>query len=58
MLYTIPNFVEMGQVVLDKKIFEGFLPYMEMVAISVFDPDGANTLSFPLPKEGPNKIWL
>ena len=29
----IPSFVEIGQAVLEKKIFEGFLPYMGMLAI-------------------------
>ena len=39
--------------------FEGFfLPYMGVAAILVMcDPDAANKLSFPLPKEAPHKIW-
>ena len=32
---TIPNFVEIGPLVLEKKIFEAFLPYMDVVAIVV-----------------------
>ena len=31
----MPSFVEIGPPVLEKKIFEGFLPYMGMVAILV-----------------------
>ena len=31
----IPSFVEIGQPVPEKKIFEGFLPYMGVVAILV-----------------------
>ena len=34
----IPNFVEIGLPVLEKKIFKGFLPYMGMVAILVMCP--------------------
>ena len=34
----IPSFVEIGQPVPEKKIFEGFLPYMGMVAILVITP--------------------
>ena len=44
------------------EIFEGFLPYTGVVAILVIirscDPDAANKLSFPLPKEAQHKIWL
>ena len=29
----MPSFVEIGPSVLEKKIFEGFLPYMSMAAI-------------------------
>ena len=29
----MPSFVEIGPLVLEKKIFEGFLPYMGMAAI-------------------------
>ena len=38
--------------------FEGFLPYMGVVAIWSCDPDAANKISFRLPKEAPHKIWL
>ena len=31
----VPSFVEIGSSVLEKKIFEGFLPYMGMAAILV-----------------------
>ena len=31
----IPSFMEIGQPVLEKKIFEGFLPYMGVAAILV-----------------------
>ena len=34
----IPNFVEIGPLVPEKKIFEGFLPYMGVVAILVMWP--------------------
>ena len=41
-----------------EEIFEGFLPYMGVAAILVTNPDAANKISFPLPKEVPHKIWL
>ena len=44
--------------VLEKKIFEGFLPYMAWRPSWSCDPDAANKLSFPLPKEVPHKIWF
>ena len=44
--------------VLKTMIFESFLPYMGIVAIWSCDPDAANKLLFPLPKEAPHKIWL
>ena len=47
----IPSFVEIGLPVLEK-IFEGFYH------IWACDPDAANKLSSPLPKEAPHKIWL
>ena len=34
----IPSFVKIGPPVLEKKIFEGFLPYMCMAAILVMSP--------------------
>ena len=33
--YFMQSFVEIGSPVLEKKIFEGFLPYMGMAAIFV-----------------------
>ena len=52
-----------GPLVPEKKIFEGFLPYMSMVAIGhgghwSSDPDAANKLLFPLSSEDPYEIWL
>ena len=35
MLQYIPSFVEIGPLVLEKKIFEGVLPYMGVAAILV-----------------------
>ena len=52
-----PRFVEISPLV-PEKIFEGFLPYMGVVAILVFDPDASNKLLFPLSIEAPHKIWL
>ena len=43
------NFVEIGPPVPEKKILKGLIP---------FDPDVANKLLFPLPREAPHKIWL
>ena len=53
------NFVEISSPVLEKKIFEGFFPYMGVMTILdswSSDPDAAFKLSFPLPKEAPHKI--
>ena len=36
--YYIPSFVEIGQPVPEKKIFEGFLPYIGIAAILVMGP--------------------
>ena len=36
--YYIPSFVEIGPLVPEKKIFEGFLPYMDVAAILVILP--------------------
>ena len=55
--YT-PSFVKIGLPVLEKKIFEGFLPYMGRRPSWSCDPDDANRISFPLPKEVPHKIWI
>ena len=54
----IPSFVKIGLPVLEKKIFEGFLPYIR--AWRPFwscDPDAINKLSFPLTREAPHKIF-
>ena len=52
----IPSHKVTVPLVLEKKIFEGFLPYMGVAAIC--DPDPANKLSFPHPTEAPYEIWL
>ena len=54
MLHT--KFREIGPPVLDKKIFEGFLPLWAWRPSWSCDPDATNKISFPLPKEAPNKI--
>ena len=52
----MPSFVEISPPVLEKKIFEGFLPYMGMAAILVMD--FLYTHWFPLPIDASYKIWL
>ena len=55
----IPSFVKIGLPVLEKKIFEGFLPYMGVAAILVMWLRCPRTnFRSPLPKEAPHKIWL
>ena len=55
----IPSFVEIGEAVPEKKIFEVFLPVIWAWRPSLScDLDAANKFSFPLPKEAPHKIWL
>ena len=54
----IPNLVETSLPVLEKKIFEVFLPNMGVATILVSDPDAANKLSFPLPVEAPQNLAL
>ena len=39
-------------------IFEGFYHIWAWRPSWSCDPDAANNLSFPLPKEAPHKIWL
>ena len=52
----IPSFVKISLPVL-KKIFEGFFTiYGSGGHLGPCDPDAANNLSFPLPKEAPHKI--
>ena len=53
-----PSHKDIGPLALEKKIFEGFLPYMGVVASSSCDPDPANKFSFPDPTEAPYEIWL
>ena len=43
----IPSFVEIGLPVPEKKIFEGFLPYMGVAAILVIDQHHVIKFSFP-----------
>ena len=52
----MPSSVEIGPPVLEKKIFEGFLPYMGMVAILVMCLDFLNTCLLPLPIDASHKI--
>ena len=54
----IPCFVEIGPQVPEKKIFEGFYHIWAWRPSWSCDPDAANKLSFPLPKEALHKIWL
>ena len=44
----IPSFVEIGPPVPEKKIFEGFLPYMGVVAILVMSPASCHQIFFSL----------
>ena len=44
----IPSFVKIGLPVLEKKIFEGFLPYMGMAAILVMDPASCHQIFISL----------
>ena len=52
MLHTI------GPLVIEKKIFEGSLPYMGVMAILSYVPDTVNKLSFPHRTEAPYEIWF
>ena len=54
MLHTSPKVI--GPLVLEKKIFEGFLPYMGMVAILVMWPRPMNKFVFPHPTDPPYEI--
>ena len=53
----ISSFVEIGPPVLEKKIFEEFLPYMGVAPSWSCDQDMAIKISMPLPKEAPHKIF-
>ena len=44
--YYIPSFVEIGPRVPEKKIFEGFLPYMGVAAILVMRPASCHQIFF------------
>ena len=44
----IPSFEEISQPVLEKKIFEGFLPYMGMAAILVMRPASCHQIFISL----------
>ena len=47
-----------GPLVLEKKIFEGFLPLWAWRPSWSCEPDPANKLLFPYPTEAPYEIWL
>ena len=50
--------MEIGPPVLEKKIFEGLIYHIRAWRPSwLCDPDAANKLSLPLPKEDPHKIF-
>ena len=53
----IPSFVDIGQPVLEKKIFYYFFHHIWVWQPSLScDPDAANKLAFSLPNEAPYKI--
>ena len=54
----IPSFVKIGLSVLVRNILKGFYHIWAWRPSLSCDPDAANRLSFPLPKEAPHKIWL
>ena len=54
----IPSFVKIGPPVLEKNILKGFYHIWAWRPSSSCDPDAANKISFPLPKEAPHKIWV
>ena len=43
---------------MEKKIFEGSLPYMGVTAILDVTQNPANKLSIPHPTEAPYEIWF
>ena len=53
----IPSFLKIGPPVLEK-ILKGFDHIWAWRPSWSCDPDAANKISFPLPKEAPHKIWL
>ena len=50
----IPSFVEIGTPVPEKKILKGFYHIWAWRSSWSCDPDAANKLLFPLPKEAPH----
>ena len=54
----MPSFVEIGLPVLEQKFFNGFYHIWVWRPSWSCDPDAANKISFPLPREDPHKIWL
>ena len=52
------SFVEISLPVLEKKILKGFYHIWAWQPSWSCDPDVANKISFPLPKDAPHKIWL
>ena len=54
----MPSLVKIGLPVLEKKIFEGVYHLWAWWPSWSCDPDAANKISLPLPKEAPHKIWL
>ena len=53
-----PSLVEIGPPVPDKRFLKGFYHIQAWRPSWSCDPDAANKLSFPLPREAPHKIWL
>ena len=54
----IPSHKVIGSLVLEKKIFEGFLPYKGLAAILVMWPRSREHTFVPHPTEAPYEIWL
>ena len=54
----MPSFIEIGPTIPEKKIFEGFLPYLGMAANLVSDLDYLYTHWLSLPIDALHKIWL
>ena len=57
MLYIL-SFMEIRLPVLKKKFLKGFCHIWAWRPSWSCDPNAANKISFPLPKEAPHKIWL
>ena len=54
----MPSFVKIGPPVPEKKIFEGFLTYMDMAAILIMRPGLFMFTSVPLPMDPSYQIEL